>query len=86
MKVGVIGRWHHGPGASRRHLHSARATPLPLCDIKQEWAENGKAKIAKGYERLVAKGKLTQEKVDAILAAITPRPERGSVRRLRPDR
>ena len=31
-----------------------------------------KLKSAKGYDRLVQKGKLTQEAVDAILAKITP--------------
>ena len=41
-------------------------------NIKQEWAEGGKDKIAKGYARLVAKEKMTQEKVDGILAKITP--------------
>ena len=45
---------------------------VALCDIKQEWAEGGKDKIAKGYARLVTKGKLTQEEVDKRLAAITP--------------
>ena len=34
--------------------------------------ENGLAKIKKGYEKLIAKGKMTQEKVDAIVGAITP--------------
>ena len=34
---------------------------VALCDIKQEWAEGGKDKIAKGYARLVEKGKMTQE-------------------------
>ena len=49
-----------------------RTDPGTLCDIKQEWAEGGKDKIAKGYARLVAKEKMTQEKVDGILASITP--------------
>ena len=44
---------------------------LSLCAIKQEWADGGKAKIAKGYERLVSKGKLDQAEVDKRLAAIT---------------
>ena len=30
---------------------------VALCDIKQEWAEGGKEKIAKGYDRLVAERK-----------------------------
>lgn len=53
---------------------------VALCDIKQEWAEGGKAKI-KGYDRLVQKGKLTQEAVDAILAKL-PGTQRRSLRRL----
>ena len=51
--------------ASQRHLHRLRGNTVALCDIKQEWAENGLAKIKKGYEKLVAKGKMTQEKADA---------------------
>jgi 3-hydroxybutyryl-CoA dehydrogenase len=43
-----------------------------LCDIKQEWAEGGKDKIAKGYAKLVEKGKMDQAKVDSILNSITP--------------
>lgn len=49
-----------------------------LCgsNIKQEWAENGLAKIEKGYEALVAKNKIhTPGKADAIVAAITQRRE-----------
>ena len=45
---------------------------VALCDIKQEWADGGKEKIAKGYDRLVQKGKMTQDAVDAILGRITP--------------
>ena len=40
---------------------------VALCDIKQEWAENGLAKIKKGYEKLVAKGKMTQEKAEMCI-------------------
>ena len=71
MKVGVIGAGTMGQGIAKAFAQCEGYT-VALCDIKQEWAEGGKAKIAKGYERLVAKGKLTQDKVDAILAAITP--------------
>ena len=42
-----------------------------MCDINEEFAANGKNKIAKGLQRLVTKGKKTQEEVDAILAKIT---------------
>ena len=44
---------------------------VKLCDINEQFAANGKAKIAKGLNRLVAKGKMDQAKADAILAKIT---------------
>ncbi len=71
MKVGIIGAGTMGQGIAKAFAQCEGYT-VALCDIKQEWAENGKAKIAKGYEGLVAKGKMEQEKVDKILAAITP--------------
>ena len=42
-----------------------------LCDINEEFAANGKKKIAKGFEKRIAKGKMTQEAADAVLAKIT---------------
>ena len=71
MKVGVIGAGTMGQGIAKAFAQTEGYT-VALCDIKQEWAENGKAKIEKGYARLVQKGKMSQEKVDAICAAITP--------------
>ena len=43
---------------------------VALCDIEQSFADNGLKKIAGGYAKLVAKGKIDQEKVDAILSRI----------------
>ncbi len=70
MKVGIIGAGTMGQGIAKAFAQCGME--VALCDIKQEWAEGGKAKIEKGYARLVTKGKMTQEKVDGILAAITP--------------
>ena len=70
MKVGVIGAGTMGQGIAKAIAQYGRE--VALCDIKQEWAEGGKDKIAKGYARLVEKGKLTQEEVDARVNAITP--------------
>ena len=70
MKVGVIGAGTMGQGIAKAFAQCGME--VALCDIKQEWAENGKAKIAKGYARLVEKGKMDQAKVDAIVNAITP--------------
>jgi 3-hydroxybutyryl-CoA dehydrogenase len=58
-----------GQGIAKAFAQSG--VQVALCDIKAEWAAGGKDKIAKGYARLVSKGKMTQEKVDAILANIT---------------
>ncbi len=42
-----------------------------LCDITEEFAAGGKKKIEKSLTKLVSKGKMEQEKADAILAKIT---------------
>ena len=71
MKVGVIGAGTMGQGIAKAFAQT-EGFEVALCDIKQEWAEGGKEKIAKGYDRLVQKGKKTQEEVDVILSRITP--------------
>ena len=71
MKVGVIGAGTMGQGIAKAFAQTEGYT-VALCDIKQEWAEGGKDKIAKGYAKLVAKEKMTQEAADAIVAKITP--------------
>ena len=70
MKVGVIGAGTMGQGIAKAFAQ-VEGNTVALCDVKQEWADNGKAKIAKGYDRLVAKGKMTKAKADEICAAIT---------------
>ena len=71
MKVGVIGAGTMGQGIAKAFAQ-VDGYEVALCDIKQEWADGGKDKIAKGYARLVEKGKMTQEAVDGILNKITP--------------
>ena len=70
MKIGVIGAGTMVQGIAKAFAQ-VEGNTVVLCDIKQEWADNGKAKIAKGYDRLVAKGKMTKAKADEICAAIT---------------
>ncbi len=57
MKVGVIAQ--------------TEGYEVYLCDINEEFAANGKNKIAKGFEKRIAKGKMEQSAADAILAKIT---------------
>ena len=70
MKVGVIGAGTMGQGIAKAFAQTEGFT-VALCDIKQEWADKGKDKIAAGYAKLVAKGKLDQAEVDRRMAAIT---------------
>ncbi len=69
MKVGIIGAGTMGQGIAKAFAQSG--WEVALCDISQEWADAGKDKIAKGYARLVAKGKLEQSDVDARVNAIS---------------
>ena len=62
MKVGVIGAGTMGQGIAKAFAQTEGFT-VALCDIKQEWADKGKDKIAAGYAKLVAKGKLDQAEV-----------------------
>ncbi|MBO4809582.1 3-hydroxybutyryl-CoA dehydrogenase [Lachnospiraceae bacterium G11] len=71
MKVGIIGAGTMGQGIAKAFAQIDGYT-VALCDIKQEWAEGGKAKIEKGYAKLVEKGKMDQATADAIVARITP--------------
>ena len=70
MKVGIIGAGTMGQGIAKAFAQ-VDGYEVALCDIDQSFADNGLKKISAGYAKLVAKGKLDQEKVDAILARIT---------------
>ena len=48
MKIGVIGAGTMGQGIAKAFAQ-VEGNTVALCDIKQEWAENGLAKIKKGY-------------------------------------
>lgn len=70
MKVGVIGAGTMGSGIAQAFAQT-EGYEVCLCDINEELAANGKNKIAKGFEKRIAKGKMTQEDADKILAKIT---------------
>lgn len=71
MKVGIIGAGTMGQGIAKAFAQ-VDGYEVMLCDIKQEWAEGGKDKIIKGYDKLVAKEKMTKEQADAIVNRIVP--------------
>lgn len=70
MKVGIIGAGTMGSGIAQAFAQT-EGYEVFLCDINEEFAANGKNRIAKGLEKRVAKGKMEQAAADAILAKIT---------------
>ena len=70
MKVGIIGAGTMGSGIAQAFAQT-EGYEVFLCDINEQFAANGKSKIAKGFEKRIAKGKMEQADADAILAKIT---------------
>ena len=70
MIVGIIGAGTMGSGIAQAFAQTEGYT-VKLCDINVEFAAGGKSKIAKGLNKLVAKGKMEQAKADEILSKIT---------------
>ena len=70
MKVAVIGAGTMASGIAQTFAQAQSVEKVYLCDIKTEFAEGGFAKIKKGLDKQVAKGKKTQEEADKITAKI----------------
>ena len=70
MKIGIIGAGTMGAGIAQAFAQTEGFTVV-LCDINNEFAANGKKKIAKGFEKRIAKGKMEQAEADTILSKIT---------------
>ncbi len=69
MKVGIIGAGTMGGGIAQ--VFAQGGWDVCLCDINEELAAKGKSRIAKGFEKRIAKGKMEQAEADAILARLT---------------
>lgn len=69
MKVGIIGAGTMGSGIAQAFAQT-EGFEVYLCDINEEFAANGKAKISKGFEKRIEKGKMTKADADKILAKI----------------
>lgn len=70
MKIGVIGAGTMGAGIAQAFAQCEGYT-VALCDINNDFAANGKKRIAKGFEKRVEKGKMSQADADRILNNIT---------------
>lgn len=70
MKVAVIGAGTMGRGIAQAFAQCDEVEKVYLCDIKQEFADGGKAKVKGGLDKRVAKGKMEQAAADAIVNKI----------------
>lgn len=70
MKVAVIGAGTMGRGIAQAFAQCGEVEKVYLCDIKQEFADGGKAKVKAALDKRVAKGKMEQAAEDAILNKI----------------
>lgn len=69
FNVMVIGSGQMGSGIAQNFAQSGYN--VNLNDIKQEFVDNAVAKIQKGLERSVEKGRMTEEEKDATLGRIS---------------
>ena len=70
MKIGVIGAGIMGSGIAQTFAQ-AEGYSVVLCDIKEEYAQAAKGKIAKTLDKMVAKEKMTKDTADKIIGKIS---------------
>lgn len=68
-KIFVLGAGTMGSGIAQ--AFAAKGHEVILRDIKDEFVDRGLTGIRKGLEKLVSKGKMTQEDMEALLTRIT---------------
>ncbi len=69
-KVGVIGAGTMGGGITMNFLSAG--IPVTIVEMAQEALDRGVGVIRKNYENSAAKGRFTQEKVEAMMGLLTP--------------
>ncbi len=70
MKVCIIGAGTMGSGIAHAFAQAGNQYEVYCTDISKEVADKGIAKVAAGMAKRVAKGKMAQEDMDAILGRI----------------
>ena len=68
--IGVLGSGLMGGGIAQSAAKAG--IDVVLLDISDEQAAKGKSAIAKSYDKLISKGRISQDKADELLARITP--------------
>jgi len=69
-KVGVIGAGTMGGGITMNFLSAG--VPVTIVEMQQDALDRGVGIIRKNYENSAAKGRFTQEKVEQMMALLTP--------------
>lgn len=77
-KVAVLGAGLMGAGIA--HVQAMAGIETVLLDISQENAEKGKAYSKRILDKQVSRGKMTQEKADAVLSLITPSTDYSNIK------
>lgn len=75
MKVGVIGTGTLGPSIAQVFAQCEETETVYLCKGRESSKRNGKDSLEKSLSKLVTKGKMAQEQVDAILNKIVTGPK-----------
>ncbi|NKI16560.1 3-hydroxyacyl-CoA dehydrogenase [Spongiibacter sp. KMU-166] len=68
-RIGILGSGLMGGGIAQSAAKAG--IDVVLLDISDEQAAKGKAVIAKAYDKLISKGRMTRDKADTLLAKIT---------------
>lgn len=75
MKVGIIGTGTLGPSIAQVFAQCEETEIVFLCKGRESSKRNGKDALEKSLSKLVIKGKMAQEQVDAILNKIVVGPK-----------
>ena len=75
MKVGIIGTGTLGPSIAQVFAQSEETEIVFLCKGRESSKGNGKDALEQSLSKLVIKGKMAQEQVDAILNKIVTGPK-----------
>src|SRR5258708_18113028 len=77
-KIGILGAGLMGAGIAT--VSSQAGIEIVLLDKDQASADKGKAHIAGELDKLVKRGRLTQDKRDETLARVTATPDFGTLK------
>lgn len=75
MKVGIVGTGTLGPSIAQVFAQCEETEIIYMCKGRESSKRNGKDALEKNLSKLVLKGKMTQEQVDAVLNKIVTGPK-----------